>query len=189
MPQHDMIGDVIGQPVPGLAAALAAGDTPSRQGLVALPWFPFEVLASAGCRRTAGRIARRAERAYWILRRTLDVAPRIRLLVLDRSDWASHAEREAFGVMHQTSGGDLVVGAEPAEAWSHLSEWLRESLDAAGAGCAGAPAGPGPAHATGPRSARSPSRSSPTSSRICSPPARACASRAAGSTRRLPTTR
>jgi hypothetical protein len=121
------IRDFVGQPVPGLAGALAHQDVPA--GLVALPWFPFEVKASAGCRRTAARIARRAERAYWILRRTLDVAPPVRLLVLDRADWPRHAEREEFGVVHLTAAGDLVAGAAPAEAWSHLSAWLREALD------------------------------------------------------------
>src|SRR6516165_6063962 len=100
----------VGQPVPGLAIALQsqAADAP---GVVPLPWFPFDVLSSPGCRHTAARIARRAERAYWILRRTLDVAPPIRLLVLDRADWPRHAEREEFGVVHLTAAGDLVVGA------------------------------------------------------------------------------
>jgi len=119
--------DYVGQPVAGLAAALERQDSPS--GLAPLPWFPFEVQASAGCRRTAARIARRTERAYWILRRTLDVAPPVRLLVLDRADWPRYAEREAFGVVHLTAAADLVVGAEPAEAWSYLSAWLREALE------------------------------------------------------------
>ena len=122
--------DISGHPVPGLSRALAWRETATPAGLVALPWFPFEVMSSEGCRRTAGRIARRVERAYWILRRTLDVAPPVRLLVLDTADWAAHAEREDFGVVHLTAAGDLVAGAEPAEAWLHLSAWLREALDA-----------------------------------------------------------
>lgn len=119
--------DFSGDPVAGLGAALEWRDTPA--GVGALPWFPFEVLSSGGCRPAAARIARRAERAYWVLRRTLDVSPTVRLLVLDRADWSRYAERSEFGVLHLTARGDLVAGAEPAEAWSHLSAWLREALD------------------------------------------------------------
>jgi len=122
--------DISGQPVTGLAGALGRREPTSEAGLVPLPWFPFEVLSSPGCRRSAARIARRTERAWWILRRTLDVAPRVRLLVLDRDDWPRYAERDDFGVVHLTAAGDLVAGAEPAEAWSLLSAWLREALDA-----------------------------------------------------------
>ena len=119
--------DLCGQPVRGLAAALAHHEAPT--GLAPLPWFAFDVLSSSGCRSTAARIARRAEHAYGMLRRTLDVAPPVRLLVLDRADWARHAEREEFGMVHLTAAGDLVAGAAPAEAWSHVSAWLREALD------------------------------------------------------------
>lgn len=97
--------------------------------LASLPWFPFEVAASPGCRRTAARIARRAERAYWFLRHTLDVTPRLRLRVLDRAAWPRD-DAPQFGVMHDDAAGDLVVGAEPADAWSGISAWLADHLDA-----------------------------------------------------------
>jgi len=127
MDPHD---DISGRPVTGLAGALAWRETPPPAGaLVPLPWFPFEVASSPSCRRTAARIARRTERGYWVLRRILDVAPRVRLLVLDRDDWPRYAERDDFGVVHLTAAGDLVAGAEPADAWSLLSGWLRDTLD------------------------------------------------------------
>ena len=85
---------ISGAAVIGLGDALAWRDSPPTSGLVSLPWFAFEVQASSSCRRTAARIARRAERAYWFLRRSLDVAPQVRLLVLDRTDWPLHAERD-----------------------------------------------------------------------------------------------
>jgi hypothetical protein len=121
--------DISGAAATGLGAALAWRDDAPNTGLVALPWFAFEVVSSTSSRRAAARIARRTERAYWVLRRALDVAPRVRLLVLDQDDWPRHAERPEFGVTHLTAAGDLVVGAEPAEAWSVLSAWLRDSLD------------------------------------------------------------
>src|SRR4051812_45646022 len=124
--------DLFGRPVPGLARALASeagagafaranGHACAGDRLETLPWFPFDVAASPSCRRTATRIARRAERAYWVLRQALDFAPRLRLLVLDRGAWSAHADAAEFGVMHVNRSGDLVVGAKPADAWSGIS--------------------------------------------------------------------
>jgi hypothetical protein len=124
------VHDIAGRPVPGLAAALSHGPAAPAQGLVALPWFPFEVTSSAGCRAGAARLARRAERAYWLLRQTLDIAPTLRLRVLDRAAWRRYAEADEFGVMHVNAAGDLVVGAEPADAWTGVSAWLADHLDA-----------------------------------------------------------
>ncbi|HSV21138.1 MAG TPA: hypothetical protein VLR71_22205 [Casimicrobiaceae bacterium] len=125
------VSAMAGTPVPGLAHALKLSPVTPDTGIAALPWFSFEVLASAGCRPAAGRIARRVERAYWLLRQALDVAPPVRLLVLDRADWRQFAARDDFGVVHLNDAGDLVVGSEPAQAWSDLSAWLRDAVDGA----------------------------------------------------------
>lgn len=124
--------DIIGAPVAGLRAALhaPAAPAPDAVALEPLPWFAFEVLASRGCRPAAVRIARRAERAYWVLRQALDTTPRLRLLVLDRAAWPATADAPDYGVMHVDAEGNLVVGATPALAWTGISAWLAEHLDA-----------------------------------------------------------
>jgi hypothetical protein len=119
--------------VPGLRDAVAAHtfDTaPEPHALEPLPWFPFDVVTAPGCRRAAARIARRAEHAYWLLRQTLGVAPRLRLVVLDREHWSSAADTPEYGVMHVNRAGALVAGAEPAMAWTAISRWLARHLDA-----------------------------------------------------------
>jgi hypothetical protein len=122
--------DCSGLPTPGLAQALAAPAARDATALESLPWFPFSVLASAGCRPAAVRIARRAERAYWFLRQALKTAPRLRLLVLDRAAWPTACDAPDYGVMHVNADGDLVAGATPALAWTGISAWLAEHLDA-----------------------------------------------------------
>jgi hypothetical protein len=124
------VRDFVGRPVPGLADALANRTDAPVHGLAPLPWFPFEVTSSAGCRTAAARLARRAERAYWLLRQTLDVAPPLKLRVLDRAAWRALPDAPQFGVMHVDAAGALVVGAEPAAAWVGVSAWLAEHLDA-----------------------------------------------------------
>jgi len=122
--------DVSGHPVRGLARALAARREAPAAGLESLPWFPFDVAASPSCRRAAARLARRAERAYWYLRHALDFTPRrLRLVILDRDAWHEHAEKCEFGLMHVNGAGDLVIGAEPADAWSDIGAWFAEHLD------------------------------------------------------------
>jgi hypothetical protein len=122
--------DLSGHPVRGLARALAAEREAPAAGLQPLPWFPFEVLTSPGCRRAAARLARRAERAYWYLRQALDFAPRrLRLVILDRDAWPEHAETCEFGLVHVNGAGDLVIGCEPADAWTDISAWFAEHLD------------------------------------------------------------
>jgi hypothetical protein len=125
--------DLAGAPVPRLASALRTRSfdlAPAPSELVALPWFPFEVRTPASCRRAAGRIARRAEHAYWLLRQALGVAPALRLRVLDRAAWAAHSATAEFGVMHVDAEGALVIGTEPAIAWAAVSRWLARHLDA-----------------------------------------------------------
>jgi hypothetical protein len=133
--------DLSGRALPGLAAALAAASRnaaiaahdearTSARDLVPLPWFPFDVVAAPGCRRAAARIARRAEHAYWLLRRVLGVAPRVRLAVLDRPAWQVHAGTAEFGVMHVGRDGTLVAASEPAIAWTAVSRWLARHLHA-----------------------------------------------------------
>jgi hypothetical protein len=119
--------------VPGLRDAVAARtfDTaPAVCALQPLAWFPFDVVTAPACRRAAGRIARRAEHAYWLLRQALGVAPELRLVVLDRSHWSCAADTAEYGVMHVNRAGELVVGAEPAMAWTAISRWLARHLDA-----------------------------------------------------------
>jgi hypothetical protein len=124
------VRDIAGEPVPGLARALTQRDDVPAHGLVPLPWFAFEVTSSPGCREAAARLARRAERAYWLLRQALEVAPALRLRVLDRTAWRALRDAPAFGVMHVDVDGTLVVGAEPAAAWTEVSAWLAAHLDA-----------------------------------------------------------
>lgn len=121
--------DMMGRPVDGLSRDLASRPAEPAHGLVPLPWFPFAVSSSPGCRAAAARLARRAERAYWLLRQTLGFAPELRLRVLDRTAWRAHADTTDFGVMHVNGDGDLVVGAEPADAWTDVSAWLADHLD------------------------------------------------------------
>jgi len=123
--------DFMGGPDHELVAAL---DTPfawPRSGLTPLPWFPFTVAASADAVEAAGRLARRTEHAYWYLRRLLRFTPRFRLLVLSREDWPRFAEVPAYGIAHFTSDSHLVVGSEPADAWSDVSRELARALPAA----------------------------------------------------------
>jgi hypothetical protein len=124
--------DQFGTPARGLATALAAPAdfAPAPGALAALPWFPFEVASAPSCRRAAGRIARRAEQAYWLLRQVLGVAPRLRLVVLDRRHWSQHADTAEYGITHVNRAGALVTGAEPAIAWTAISRWLARHLDA-----------------------------------------------------------
>lgn len=122
--------DCSGTPTPGLREALAAPAVEDAAALESLPWFPFTVLASRGCRPAAVRLARRAERAYWFLRQALDTTPRLRLVVLDRAAWPTGDDTPDYGVMHVDDAGDLVAGATPALAWTGISAWLAEHLDA-----------------------------------------------------------
>lgn len=100
-------------------------------GLSPLPWFPFTVAASRGHAGAAERAARRAERAYWLLRRLFGFTPRFRLLVLDAADWRHFGDTPAYGVAHFTAGGHLIVGATPAAAWHEVSRRFAAHLPAA----------------------------------------------------------
>jgi hypothetical protein len=107
---------------------LSAGSARPQGGLVPLPWFPFPVLASAGERAAGERIAQRAEAACELLASVLDVRPELSLVVLGRDDWDSHAAAAAYGVTHVGRGGELVVGAEPADAWHAVSDAFAQRL-------------------------------------------------------------
>ncbi len=111
-------------------SAFAAPFSWPRSGLEPLPWFPFTVASSRGETAVAARVAQRAERAYWYLRRVLGVAPRFRLLVLNPDDWRRFAENPTFGVGHFTGDGNLVVGNGPATAWHDVSRYLATCLPA-----------------------------------------------------------
>ncbi|MCC7216823.1 MAG: hypothetical protein IT517_08640 [Burkholderiales bacterium] len=100
-------------------------------GLEPLPWFPFTVAASRGHAAAAERVARRAERAYWHLRRLFGFTPRFRLLVLDAADWPRFDDPPAYGIAHFTTGGHLIVGATPAYAWHDVSRCFAAHLPAA----------------------------------------------------------
>jgi hypothetical protein len=123
--------DYMGAPDKDLVAAL---DTPfswPRSGLSPLPWFPFTVAASEGEEEAAGRLARRTEQAYWYLRKLLRFTPRFRLLVLSREDWPKFAKIPAYGIPHFSADAHLIVGSEPADAWSDVSRELARALPAA----------------------------------------------------------
>src|SRR6185436_3500021 len=77
--------------------------------------------SSRGATAAAERVAQRTERAYWYLRKLLKFTPRFRLLVLDREDWTRYADLATYGVSHFTAQGNLVVGAEPADAWHDIA--------------------------------------------------------------------
>ena len=100
-------------------------------GLAPLPWFPFTVAASRDHVAAAEATSRRAERAYWHLRRLFGFTPRFRLLVLDPADWPRFGDGPAYGTAHFTAGGHLVVGATPAAAWHEVSRGLATHLPAA----------------------------------------------------------
>ena len=99
---------------------------PMRPGsrLVTIPGFPFPVLASGRERPVARRIARRALAAADLLCDVVGIAPRLSLRILDREDWARHADVPSYGVTHVSCSGDLVVGAEPAAEWHAVSDYF-----------------------------------------------------------------
>lgn len=101
-----------------------------REGLTSLRGFPFPVLASDLATAAATRIALRAQDACDFFRSVLGITPRLSLRVLDRRNWASHAEVAAYGVTHVAGNGDLVVGATPADAWHGVSRYLARRLSA-----------------------------------------------------------
>lgn len=109
------------------AAAATALATPfawPASGLDPLPWFPFTVAVSRGDAAIGERLAQRTERAYWQLRKMLGVAPRFRLLVLNRADWPRYAGGDNYGIAQATADGHLVVGTEPADGWDDVARCL-----------------------------------------------------------------
>ena len=113
-----------------LAGAFAAWSQGRNRPLVGLPWFPFPVAVSAGARAAGERIAQRALAAHRLLGAALGTAPELSLLVLSRDDWDRHADVSSYGVTHVAAGGELIVGAEPADAWHAVSEFLAQRLSA-----------------------------------------------------------
>jgi hypothetical protein len=114
-----------------LAAAFAAWSHGHDRSLVALPWFPFPVRVSAATRAAGERIARRALAAYRLLGQTLGTTPELSLLVLSSDDWERHAEVPSYGVTHVAGGGELIVGAEPADAWHSVTGFFAQRLSPA----------------------------------------------------------
>jgi len=101
-----------------------------REGLTSLRGFPFPVLSSALATAAATRIALRAQDACDFLHSVLGVTPQLSLRVLDRRNWAAHAEVAAYGVTHVAANGDLIIGATPADAWHGVSRYLARRLPA-----------------------------------------------------------
>jgi len=101
-----------------------------RGALVAMDGFPFDVRTSAGEERAARRIAQRALATHDFLTRVIGVAPRLSLRVLDRKDWLRYAEDDWYGTPHVSHDGDLVLGAEPADEWADVSDYLARRLPA-----------------------------------------------------------
>jgi len=123
--------DISGTPDAQLVRALATPFSWPSSGLEPLPWFPFTVAASRGRVSAAERVAQRTERAYWYLRKLFKFTPRFRLLVLDRDDWTQYADLATYGISHFTATGNLVVGAEPADAWHEIAREFAQRLPAA----------------------------------------------------------
>lgn len=109
---------------PGLPAA-------ASDRLVTLPGFPFPVAASRNERAAARRIARRARSARDLLHSVLGVAPHLALRVLDRADWHRYADVSTYSVTHVADSGELVVGADAADAWHGISDAFARRLPAA----------------------------------------------------------
>ena len=132
-------------------ASAAARNHPSPgAGLSPLPGFPFTAAASRGHIAVATRIARRTGHAYGFLQKVLGVAPKLRLLVLDATDWSHYADAPAYGITHFTTDGHLVVGAEPAAAWNDVSRYFALGLPAADLRALVAALGRDPMFAAGP---------------------------------------
>jgi hypothetical protein len=110
------------------SSALAHSASRPHGTLVPLPWFPFPVLASEGERAAGERIAQRAEAACELLANALGVRPELSLVVLGRDDWAHYAAVSDYGVTHVGHAGELVVGAEPADAWHAVSDFFAARL-------------------------------------------------------------
>src|SRR4029079_6140813 len=96
--------------------------------VASLLWCTCTLAKSRGQVRVPARVAQRAERAYWHLRKLLHFTPRFRLLVLDRADWASFAEVPTYGMSHFTAAGNLVVGCETADAWRDIGREIARRL-------------------------------------------------------------
>jgi hypothetical protein len=111
-----------------LAGAFAAWSNGRGSSLVGLPWFPFPVAVSASERLAGERIAQRAQTAHKLLGGVLGTAPKLSLLVLARDDWDRHAEIPSYGVTHVGRDGELIVGAEPADAWHAVSDYFARRL-------------------------------------------------------------
>ena len=110
------------------SSALASFASRPQGTLAPLPWFPFPVLASVDERAAGERIAQRAEAVCELLAKALGVRPELSLVVLSRDDWARHAAVPDYGVTHVGHAGELIVGAEPAEAWHLVSEFFAQRL-------------------------------------------------------------
>jgi len=111
--------------------ALAAGRhaiAPAPRALESIEGFPFPVRTSIDATGAGLRIARRALAAHDVLRRELGIAPRLSLRVLDRADWLRYADVDWYGTPHVSRDGDLVVGAEAADEWQDVSEYLARQL-------------------------------------------------------------
>ncbi|HEX6136975.1 MAG TPA: hypothetical protein VF059_04920 [Casimicrobiaceae bacterium] len=111
-----------------LAGAFAAWSNGRGGSLVGLPWFPFPVAVSASERTAGERIAQRAQAARKLLGDVLGAAPKLSLVVLARDDWDRHARIPSYGVTHVGPDGELIVGAEPADAWHAVSDYLARRL-------------------------------------------------------------
>lgn len=106
-----------------------AQPTPApRGGLVMLRGLPFPVRTSRTSRAAGVRIAGRIRAALDLLEVALGLSPDLSLVVLDRHDWRRHADVAAYGVTHVAGNGELIVGAEPADAWHAVSDWFADHL-------------------------------------------------------------
>jgi hypothetical protein len=111
-----------------VSASAQADGIRARSALAAIEGSPFDVRTSAGQEPAARRIAQRALATHDFLDRVIGIAPRLSLRVLDRRDWLRYADDDWYGTPHVSHDGALVVGADPADEWGDVSDYLARRL-------------------------------------------------------------
>ena len=118
-------------PLPLRAQTAANADAVlPRRLLSSIEGFPFPVRSSAGEQCTAKRIAGRVDATRQFLQRVIGIAPPLSVRVLDREDWLRYADDDWFGTPHVARDGCIVLGADPADEWTDVSDYLARRLPA-----------------------------------------------------------
>ena len=107
-------------------AVFVAAERPRAVAVV-----PVHGSASRGQRRGRGAQSRNAPSARTGTCASASTSRRaFALLVLDRCDWPHFADLATYGISHFTPADNLVVGAEPADAWHDIARELSRRLPA-----------------------------------------------------------